>query len=163
MPYRPRGIPTAVDIDGDGAEEIGMDMLSYMAYLRGSNGEFAFLRHTRNISPENATYAGHLYNSFCPIYDNASATKPFWFVIGGFGPFGLMKPDPTDGIWRVDLDYDVPPKIGLVDADGDGQMDVGYAASYDSKFVCRNLWTGKVKWELQLPSPPNSPVYSADV
>ena len=35
MPYRPRGVPTAVDFDGDGVEEIGMDMLSYMAYLRG--------------------------------------------------------------------------------------------------------------------------------
>ena len=163
MPYRPRGVPTAVDFDGDGAEDIGMDMLSYMAYLRGADGEFAYVRHTRNISTENATYAGHLYNTFCPVYDSPSAKKPYWFVIGGFGPFGLMKPDPTEGVWRVDLDYDVPPKIGLVDVDGDGQMEVGYSAYYDSKFVCRDLWSGKVEWELQLPSPPNSPTYSADV
>ena len=43
MPYRPRGVPTAVDFDGDGVEEIGMDMLSYMAYLRGSDGEFVYV------------------------------------------------------------------------------------------------------------------------
>ena len=73
MPYRPRGVPTAVDFDGDGVEEIGMDMLSYMAYLRGTDGEFVYLRHTKNIRTESALYCGHLYNTFCPIYDSDRA------------------------------------------------------------------------------------------
>jgi hypothetical protein len=162
MPYRPRGIPTAVDFDGDGIEEIGMDMLSYMAYLRGSDGEFAYLRHTKNIRTESALYCGHLYNTFCPIYDSDRAMRPHWMVIGGFGPFGLMKPDPTEGVWQVDHGYDVPPKIGMVDVDGDGRMEVGYAAYYDTTFVCRDLWTGKEEWTLELPSAPNSPTFSAD-
>jgi hypothetical protein len=163
MPYQSRGVPTAIDFDGDGTEEIGMDLLSYMAFLRGNDGSFAFILPTHNIRAENAVYGGHLYNTYCPIFADPQARKPHWFVIGGFGPFGLMKPEPTEGIWRVDLGYDVPPKIGLVDVDGDGRMEVGYAAYYDTKFVCRDLWTGEVKWELPLPSPPNSPTYSADV
>jgi hypothetical protein len=84
-------------------------------------------------------------------------------VTAGFGPFGLMKPDPREGIWQVDLGYDVPPKIGMVDVDGDGQMEVGYAAYYDSTFVCRDLWTGKEEWKLQLPYAPNGPIISADI
>lgn len=162
MPYRPRGIPTAVDFDGDGVEEIGMDMLSYMAYLRGTDGSFAYVRHTPNIRTDDATYAGHLYNTFCPVYDTAEATRPHWLVTAGFGPFGLMKPDPLEGIWKENLDYDVPPKIGMVDVDGDGRMEVGYAALRDRTFVCRDMWTGKVEWELELPAPPNSPVLAAD-
>jgi hypothetical protein len=163
MPYRPRGVPTAVDFDGDGAEEIGMDMLSYMAYLRGRDGEFSYVRPTKNIRVDGALYCGHLYNTFCPIYESARAQRPHWMVTAGFGPFGLMKPDPLDGIWQVDLGYDVPPKIGLVDVDGDGQIEVGYAAYYDSTFVCRDLWTGKQEWTLELPAAPNGPTFSADV
>jgi hypothetical protein len=163
MPYRPRGIPTAVDFDGDGVEEIGMDMLSYMAYLRGNDGSFAYVRHTPNIRSDNATYAGHLYNTFCPVFENAKATRPHWMVTAGFGPFGMMKPDPLEGIWKENLDYDVPPKIGMVDVDGDGRMEVGYAALRDTTFVCRDMWTGEIEWELELPAPPNSPALAADV
>lgn len=163
MPYRSRGVPTAIDYDGDGIEEVGMDLLSYMAFLRGADGSFAYVCPTRNIRTENAVYGGHLYNTYCPIFARPTDTRPHWFVIGGFGPFGVINPDPTQGIWRIDLGYDVPPKIGLVDIDGDGQMEVGYAADNDCTFVCRDLWTGAVEWELELPSPSNSPTYSADV
>lgn len=163
MPYRSRGVPTAIDFDGDGIEEVGMDLLSYMAFLRGADGSFAYVCPTRNIRTENAVYGGHLYNTYCPIFARPADSRPHWFVIGGFGPFGVMSPDPTQGIWRVDLGYDVPPKIGLVDVDGDGQMEVGYAAENDRTFVCRDLWTGAVEWELELPLPSNSPTYAADV
>lgn len=163
MPYRSRGVPTAVDFDGDGTEEIGMDLLSYMAFLRGVDGSFAYILPTHNIRSENVVYGGHLYNTYCPIFEDPTAARPHWFVIAGFGPFGLMKPDPTEGLWLVDLGYDVPPKIGLVDVDRDGRMEVGYAAINDRKFVCRDLWTGEVEWDLELPSPSNSPTYSADV
>jgi hypothetical protein len=163
MPYRPRGVPTAVDFDGDGTEEIGMDLLSYMTFLRGADGGFAYVCPTRNLRTDGATYAGHLYNTFCPLFRPVDAARPHWLVSGGFGPFGLMLPDPTQGIWRVDLGYDVPPKIGLVDVDGDGSMEVGYSALYDPTFVCRDAWTGDVEWELELPSAANGPTYSADV
>jgi hypothetical protein len=163
MPYRSHGIPTAVDFDGDGVEEIGMDILSYMAYLRGVDGSFAYVRPTPNIRMENVTYAGHLYNTYCPVYENPTAKRPHWMVTAGFGPFGLMKPDPLEGIWKVNLDYDVPPKIGMVDIDGDGRMEVGYAALRDTTFVCRDMWTGEIEWELELPAPPNSPVLAADI
>jgi hypothetical protein len=163
MPYRPNGVPTAIDFDGDGTEEIGMDLLSYMAFLRGVDGSFAFVRHTHNIRTENAVYAGHLYNTFLPVFAETQARKPYWFVNGGYGPFGLMKPDPTEGVWNVDLGYDVPPKVGLVDVDGDGKIEAGYAAIFDRKFVCRDLFSGEVEWEVELPGPPNSPIYSADV
>jgi len=161
--YRPCGIPTAFDFDGDGVEEIGMDLYSYMAFLRGLDGEFVYIRHTRNIRAEDALYAAMLYNSYCPVYREPDDEEPYWFVPLGYGIFGLMNPDPKDGVWREELGYDVPPRVGMVDVDGDGIMEVGYAALNDSIFRCRNLWTGEVKWEIQLPSPPNSPVMAADV
>ena len=123
----------------------------------------AYLRHTPNIRTEDATYAGHLYNTYCPIYPHPNDERPHWLVTAGFGRFGLMKPDPREGLWRVDLGYDVPPHIGLVDVDGDGDLEVGYAAINSKTFVCRNAVSGAVEWELTLPYPPNAPVITADV
>jgi len=163
MPYLPRGIPTAYDFDHDGTEELGIDLLSYMAYLRGTNGDFVYVRPTHNVRTEGAVYAGHLYNTYCPIYEKTTDKNPYWFPTSGFGPFGLMKPDPTKGVWREDLDYDVPPNIALVDVDGDGSLEAGYAARNDPHFVCRDVWTGAVEWTLELPDAPNSPTITADV
>ncbi len=162
-PYMPNGIPTAFDYDSDGTEEIGMDLLSYMGFLRGSDGSFACLIPTRNMSQENALYAGLLYNSFCPVYEGPEARMPHWFIPLGHGSFGLLKPDPREGTWREEVGYDVPPRIGMVDVDADGTMEVGYCLINSPTFVCRDLWTGAVKWELELPSPPDSPVIAADV
>ena len=134
-----------------------------MAFLRGMDGSFASLCHTRNIRPDGALYAALLYNSYCPVYKELGDEKPYWFVPLGHGMFGLMNPDPTDGIWREELGYDVPPRVGMADVDGDGVMEVGYAVQNDATFTCRDLWTGEVKWELRLPSVPNSPVIAADV
>jgi len=163
MPYRIHGVPTAYDFDRDGIDDIGIDMLSYMAYLRGKNGSFAYVRHTPNIRTEEATYAGHLYNTFRPVFRTPDDNQPHWFVSGGFGAFGLMNPDVVSGAWRVDLAYDTPAAVGMIDVDADGSLEVGYAARDSRKFFCRDLWSGKVEWELDLPSPPNAPCLSADV
>jgi len=163
MPYRANGVTTAYDFDHDGVEELGIDLLSYMAYLKGTTGEFTWLLPTHNIRAENAAYAGHLYNTYCPIYRRPSDKRPHWFPIVGFGPFGLMKPDPREGVWKIDLDYDVPPNVALVDVDGDGSLEAGYAARNDKTFICRDLWTGAVEWKLALPTAPNSPTITADV
>jgi hypothetical protein len=162
-PYIPNGIPTAFDYDGDGTEEIGMDLLSYMGFLRGSDGSFACLMPTRNMSSESPLYAGLLYNSFCPVYENPEATAPHWFIPLGHGSYGLLKPNPLEGNWRQEVGYDLPPRIGMVDVDGDGSMEVGYCLNNSPTFVCRDLWTGTIKWELELPSPPQSPAIAADV
>jgi outer membrane protein assembly factor BamB len=163
MPYRAHGTPTAFDFDKDGDEEIGIDLLSYMAYLNGDDGSFVFVRHTPNIRTEDATYAGHLYNTYRPIYRVPGDDAPHWFVSGGYGAFGLMNPDVVSGVWRTDLGYDTPPAIGMIDVDSDGTLEIGYAALNSPKFICRDLWTGEVEWELDLPSAPNAPCLSADV
>jgi len=163
MPYIPRGITTSYDFDRDGAEELGMDLLSYMAYLKGTTGEFTYLRHTRNLRIEDAVYAGHLYNTFCPLFRRKTDVQPYWFPTVGFGPFGLIKPDPRKGVWKVDLGYDVPPNVALVDVDGDGSLEVGYVARHDTTFYCRDVWTGNIEWKLELPTAPNSPTITADV
>lgn len=160
---RPVGYPTAFDIDGDGLDEVGMDMYSYMAFLNGEDGSFAFIRHTDNIRAEGALYAAQLYNTVCPVYRRETDEQPHWFVPLGFGRFGLMNPEPTTGIWREEVGYDVPTKVGMIDVDGDGAMEVGYALQHSTSFVCRDLWTGDVEWELQMPTPLGSPVLAADV
>ena len=162
MPCRPSGVPIAYDFDGDGVDEVGMDMLSYMAFLRGHDGAFAYVRHTSNIRTDGAVAAGRLYNTFCPLFSTSAAVRPHWFVTGGFGPFGLLEPDPTQAVWTEDLDYDVPPRIALVDVDGDGRLEAGYAALNDRRFVCRDAWTGAVEWTLELPFPPDAGAVCAD-
>ncbi len=163
MPFRAEGIPTAFDFDRDGAEELGMDLLSFMAYVRGGDGEFAFIQPTHNVSMDQAVANGHLYNTYCPIYASPMDARPHWMVTGGFGPFGMMGVDPHEKLWGVDLQYDGPPNVGMIDVDGDGVLETGYCAANSKKFVCRNIWNGKVKWELELPYAPNSPTITADV
>lgn len=161
--FIPTGLPAAFDVDGDGVEEIGMDLYSFMAWVRGADAGFARLHHTANIQAEGALFAAHLYNSFCPVYRSPTDTEPYWFSPLGHDIFGLMNPDPVTGPWREQLDYDVPPRVGLVDVDGDGVLEVGYAPLNDPVFRCRDLWTGATKWELRLPTAPNAPVIAADV
>ncbi|MDP6125440.1 MAG: hypothetical protein QGH20_06775, partial [Candidatus Latescibacteria bacterium] len=98
-PFVPSGLMTAFDVDGDGLDEIGMDMLSYMAFLNGEDGGFALLKHSPNIRAEGALYAAQLYNSFVPVYENPEIQQPHWLSPLGFGVFGLMNPDPSDGVW----------------------------------------------------------------
>ena len=74
-----------------------------------------------------------------------------------------MYPYLTDGPWRVEAGYDTPPRVGMVDVDGDGSMEVGYALLNNTDFICRDLWTGQIKWTISLPTPPNGPVITADV
>jgi hypothetical protein len=163
-PFLPHGIMTAYDVDGDGLEEVGMDMLSYMAFLNGEDGSFACLYPTRNLDREGGLYAGDLYNSYVPVFETPEADKPHWLVpLGGYGSFGLMCPDPHEGVWMEDPGYDVPKKVGVVDVDGDGVAEAGYVINNSATFCCRDLWTGAARWEVALPEPPNSPVMAADV
>jgi hypothetical protein len=161
--YVPVGLPSAFDLDGDGVDEICMDLYSYLALLRGENGEFALRHHTRNIRAEGALYAGLLYHSFNPVFRSETDEKPHWFIPLGHGDVGLLNPDPTAGAWKEELGYDVPDRVGMVDVDGDGVLEVGYAVRNSPVFKCRNLWTGETKWELELPGPIYGPVIAADV
>ena len=162
-PCLPNSFPVSFDFDRDGLDEIMMDMLSYMAALRGTDGDFVFLQHTINLGKEDALYAGNLYNTFIPVYRSVETLSPHWLVaVAGYGSFGLMNPNPTDGIWRDDHGYDVPAKIGLIDVDGDGSLEAGYVLKNHRTFICRNLWTGEIKWSIDLPEEPDGPVLVAD-
>ncbi|NKB66437.1 MAG: PQQ-binding-like beta-propeller repeat protein [Candidatus Latescibacteria bacterium] len=161
--YRPVGIPGVFDWDGDGLEEIAWDMYSYMAFVRG-NGEMAAVFGGENVRPaREAVPAILLYNGFTPIYRTPADQRPHWLVHHGHGRFGLVGPDPRQGIWHEEEGYDTPERIGFVDVDGDGVMEVGYALRNSAEFVCRDLWSGAVKWTVELPGPPSGPVISADV
>jgi len=163
MPYTMRGVPAAFDFDGDGADEIVMDLLSYMAFVRGHDGSFAYILPSSNIRTDNSMYAGKLYNSFSPVFKSATDTKAHWLVTAGIGSLGLMKPDPREGCWKHELMYDMPRRLGMIDVDGDGVMEVGYALANRNQFLCRDLWTGNIEWEVTVPHPINSPVITADV
>ncbi len=161
--YRPCGIPGAFDWDGDGAEEIAWDMYSYMAFLKG-DAEFAGLFGGPNVRPEEeAVPAISLYNGFTPVYRSETDERPHWLIHHGHGRFGLVGTEPTTGIWHEEVGYDTPDRIGFVDVDGDGVLEVGYALRNSTEFVCRDLWTGESKWTLELPSAPQGPVLTADV
>ncbi len=169
LPYYPMGVPTAFDLDGDRVEEIGMDFYCYMAWLRGADGEILRLHHTANLGEQGALFAGRFHNSYIPFYPAATSgspvpsVPPHWFVpVGLHGSVGLMKPDPTAGIWREELGYDMPQKVGLIDIDGDGRMEVGYAARSGRNFKCRDLATGEIEWQFELPEPVPTPIVSAD-
>ena len=161
--YRPVGLPGVFDWDGDGVEEIAWDMYSYMAFVRG-DGDMAAIFGGENVRPAaEAVPAIMLYNGFTPVYRTPRDRRPHWLVHHGHGRFGLVGPDPRQGIWHEDVGYDTPERIGFVDVDGDGAMEVGYALGNSAEFCCRDLWTGAVKWTLELPAAPRGPVITADV
>jgi hypothetical protein len=56
-----------------------------------------------------------------------------------------------------------PLNVALVDVDGDGSLEAGYVAKNSTTYVCRDVWSGEVEWELELPDAPNSPTITADV
>ena len=155
--YRPEGIVSVADADNDGLDELANNMLSFMAFFNGNDGSFALIRHAGE------TLGGlSLYNSFIPLYKNDTDIAPHWLVPSGYGMFGMIGPDFTS-IWTEDVAYDVPGHVGIVDIDGDGVLEAGYAIRNSSIFKCRNVWTGQIKWQLELTTPLNSPVLSADV
>jgi hypothetical protein len=156
FPYRPEGIVGAVDVDGDGIDELANDMLVYLSYVRGADGSIALVRELGDMG------ATGLYNCFTPLYRNGNDTKPHWLVPSGTGRFGMLGPD-FNTIWFEDAGYDVPGHVGIIDVDGDGGLEAGYALKSSRVFTCRNVWTGGIEWQLELESPPNSPVLSADV
>ena len=161
--YTPQGLPGVFDWDEDGVEEIAWDMYSYMAFLRG-DGHMAAIFGGPNVRPEaDAVAAISLYNGFSPVYRGDDDTRPRWFVHHGHGRFGLAGPDPRSGIWHEDEGYDTPDRIGFVDVDGDGVLEVGYALRNSTTFRCRDLWTGRDRWSLELPEAPAGPVITADV
>jgi len=161
--YVPVGLPGAFDWDDDGAEEIAWDMYSYMAFVRG-DGEFAAIFGGPNVRPEaKAVPAISLYNGFSPIYRHDTDERPHWLVHHGHGRFGFVGPDPRQGIWHEEAGYDTPDRIGFIDVDGDGVLEVGYALRNSTSFRCRDLWTGDTRWTLELPAPPVGPVITADV
>jgi hypothetical protein len=161
--YLPVGLPGAFDWDGDGAEEIAWDMYSYMAFLRG-DGTMAAIFGGPNVRPEaDAVPAISLYNGFTPIYRDEADDRPHWLVHHGHGRFGLVGPDPRQGIWHEEEGYDTPDRIGFVDVDGDGVLEVGYALRNHTTFCCRDLWTGAIRWTVELPAAPVGPVITADV
>jgi hypothetical protein len=157
MPYRPEGIVGAIDVDGDGLDELANDMLAYMAYHNGDDGSFALVKPLSDLG----TVAG-LYNCFTPLYRNASDARPHWLVPSGTGNSGMMGPD-FQTLWSENAGYDVPGHVGIIDVDGDGVLEAGYANKSSRNFTCRNVWTGQVKWQIVLDTPPNSPVLTADV
>ncbi|MDA0337030.1 MAG: PQQ-binding-like beta-propeller repeat protein, partial [bacterium] len=138
--YLPVGLPGAFDWDGDGAEEIAWDMYSYMAFLRG-DGSMAAIFGGPNVRPESeAVPAISLYNGFTPIY-RGTDEHPHWLIHHGHGRFGFVGPDPRQGIWHEDEGYDTPDRIGFIDVDGDGGLEVGYALRNSTTFCCRDVWT----------------------
>ena len=128
------------------------------------DGEFAALHGGPNVRPEaEAVPAISLYNGFSPIYRRAQDTQPHWLIHHGHGRFGVVGPDPRQGLWHEDVGYDTPDRIGFIDVDGDGSMEVGYALRNSEVFRCRDLWTGDTRWEIELPAAPSGPVLTADV
>jgi hypothetical protein len=51
----------------------------------------------------------------------------------------------------------------MIDVDGDGRLEVGYEERRDGWFVCRDLWSGREEWRLQLAGKGYGPVISADI
>ena len=156
-PYRPEGIVSVADVDNDGLDELANNMLSFMAFFNGNDGSFALLRHAGE------TLGGpSLYNSFIPLYERSTDMVPYWLVPSGYGTFGMIGPS-FKPIWTESVEYDVPGHVGIIDVDDDGVLEAGYAIRNSNLFKCRDVWTGDIEWQLELSTPPNSPVLTADV
>ncbi len=144
---RPLGIPTAWDIDGDGDEELILDYLDYVAVLDGRTGRALVGPVSTPAIPGRWKLA---YNTFVPVVRRGER-EAFFLVVLGHGGVGLLRPGFTRPVWLDTPYYDTPYKVGLVDVDGDGRLEVGYEEARNGWFVCRDAWSGRVRWRLKLP------------
>lgn len=154
----PSGIPTVFDADGDGKEDLMLDYLDFVAIQRGSDGGFLQELLTMPTVPAGWRMA---YNSFVPIF-KPGESRPHFLVPLGHGGIGLFANNLQDEIWSHKPYYDTPAKVGMVDVDGDGRMEVGYEEKRSGWFVCRDLWSGAEKWRLELDGQGYGPVITAD-
>lgn len=154
----PVGIPTAFDVDGDGAEDVMLDYRDFVAVHRGLDGSLI-----RPITPMPRVPKGWVmaYNSFTPIY-RPGAVKPDFLVPLGHGGIGLLANDLKTEIWTHKPYYDTPAKIAIIDVDGDGRTEAGYEEQRNGQFVCRDLLTGAEEWRLKLDGQGYGPALSAD-
>jgi len=155
----PVGIPTAFDADGDGMEDLVLDYRDFVAIQRGYDGAFIQELLTMPTVPAGWRMA---YNSFIPIF-KPGENRPHFLVPLGHGGVGLLANNLRDEVWSHKPYYDTPAKVGMVDVDGDGRMEVGYEEKRAGWFVCRDLWSGAEKWRLKLDGQGYGPVITADV
>ena len=110
------------------------DMLAYMMKYDSTQGRFAGTVEAK---------------------DNA-------IVVNGKSIPVLAEKDPTKLPWgKLGVDVVVESTGKFTSRAKDGKA--GYAPVNSATFTCRNLWTGAVKWRLDLPSAPYGPVLAADV
>jgi hypothetical protein len=153
------GIPTVFDVDGDGKEDLMLDYRDFVAVHRGYDG--AFIRALTSMPDVPAGWKV-AYSSFTPLYRNDDR-MPYFLVPLGHGRVGVLANDLRTEIWFHKPYDDTPQKVGIVDVDGDGRLEVGYEERRDGCFVCRDLWTGKEEWRLQLAGKGYGPAISADI
>lgn len=154
----PLGIPTAVDIDGDGAEDLVLDYRDFGAILRGTDGSFLLPLQQMPSVPKGWCLA---YNSFIPIHRPSDGALHL-LVPSGHGGVGLLGVDMKTEVWTHKPYYDTPTRMAMIDVDGDGRVDVGYEEARDGWFVCRDLWSGQQKWRVKLDGRGYGPAISAD-
>jgi len=154
----PVGIPTAFDFNGDGWDDVLLDYRDYVAVLNGRDG--SFLQSPISLPPVPAGWKV-AYSSFTPVRASGRM-KPHFLLPLGHGGIGLLGPDLRTEVWFHKPYYDTPQKVGLIDVDGDGRLEVGYEERRDGWFVCRDLWTGREKWRLKLPGAGYGACISAD-
>ena len=154
----PVGIPTAFDVDGDGAEDVMLDYRDFAAVHRGLDG--ALIRPITAMPrvPKGWVMA---YNSFTPVY-RSGQDKPDFLVSLGHGGIGLLAHDLKTEIWTHKPYYDTPAKVAVIDVDGDGRTEAGYEEARGGQFVCRDLLTGAEEWRLTLDGQGYGPALSAD-
>ncbi|NOX55985.1 MAG: VCBS repeat-containing protein [Planctomycetes bacterium] len=143
----PVGIPTAFDFNGDGWDDVLLDYRDYVALLNGRDG--SFLQSPISLPPVPAGWKV-AYSSFTPVRASARM-RPHFLLPLGHGGIGLLGPDLRTEVWFHKPYYDTPQKVGLIDVDGDGRLEVGYEERRDGWFVCRDLWTGQEEWRIKLP------------
>jgi len=151
---RPQGIPTVFDADADGKEDLMLDYLDYLAIHRGSDGKFI---HNVSLIP-----GGGYYSSFTRLYKQGQS-KPHFLIPLGHNGVGLIAGDLRTEVWSHKPGYDTPQKVGMVDVDGDGRLEVGYEEKRDGWFVCRDLWTGGEEWRLKLEGAHFGSAITADI
>jgi len=155
----PVGIPTVFDVDGDRKDDVMLDYRDFVAVHRGYDG--AFIRELTSMPTVPAGWKV-AYNSFIPLYRNDEQV-PHFLVPLGHGGIGVLANDLRTEIWFHKPYYDTPQKVGIIDVDGDGRLEVGYEERRDGWFVCRDVWSGKEEWRLELAGKGYGPVITADI
>ena len=158
------GHASIADLDGDGLDDIAGGYCNYLFTLDGRSGKVRAASHSAALF--RPLMKGSWINSTTPLLVDADGDGTQEMLVGRHRVAVALLDGKARSIrwWRAHRSgsWTMP---GLADVDGDGRLEVGGVGKGKdgARLWCADLATGKLEWEMPLPSPQATDFASGDV